>query len=91
LGVGRGDLEPKWPVNEGSLAAFLVDMAGVPLEEASLIADESVREWRERGGEDEDRWEKREMIAYLGTTFGLAAIGALALLVLIAFVVVWVT
>jgi hypothetical protein len=44
LGVGRGDLEPKWPVNEGSLAAFLVDMAGVPLEEASLIADESVRE-----------------------------------------------
>jgi hypothetical protein len=31
------------------------------------------------------------MIAYLGTTFGLAAIGALALLVLIAFVVVWVT
>ena len=79
----------KWPVNEGSLAAFLVDMAEIPLDEASRIAEESVREWRERGGEDEERLGKWEMIAYLGTTFGLAAIGALALLALIAFLVVW--
>jgi hypothetical protein len=79
----------KWPVNEGSLAAFLSEIADIPVEEAARVAEESVREWRERGGEEEDRWERRELIAYLGTTFGLAAIGAIALLALIALLAVW--
>jgi hypothetical protein len=79
----------KWPVNEGSLAAFLSEIADIRLDEAARIAEESVRAWRERGGEDEDRWERRELIAYLGTTFGLAAIGAIALLALIVLLVIW--
>jgi hypothetical protein len=78
----------KWPVNEGSLAAFLSEIAAIPTEEAAHIAEESVREWHERGGENEDRLGKWEMIAYLGTTFGLAAIGAIALFALIALFVI---
>jgi hypothetical protein len=78
-------------VNEASLAAFLSEIADIPTDEAARIAEESVRAWRERGGEDEDRWERRELIAYLGTTFGLAAIGAIALLALIVVLVIWLT
>jgi hypothetical protein len=81
----------KWPVNEGSLAAFLSEIADMPTEEAARIAEESVREWHERGGENEDRLGKWEMIAFLGTTFGLAAIGVIALLALIALLVIWLT
>jgi hypothetical protein len=77
----------KWPVNEGSLAAYLSEMAYIPMDEASRIAEESVREWRERGGEDEERLGRWEMIAYMGGTFGLAAIGVLALLALVVFLV----
>jgi hypothetical protein len=70
---------------DDSLAAFLSDLAGIPPDEAARIADESIRGWHERGGEDADGLGKWEMIAYLVPTFGLAAIGALALLAVIVF------
>jgi hypothetical protein len=89
--LAEGTWNAKWPVNHGSLAAFLSEIADIATEEAGCIAEESLREWHERGGENEDRLGKWEMIAYLGTTFGLAAIGAIALLTLIALLVIWLT
>ena len=87
---GWAAAEESWNAkySEGkSLERFVAEIAGIPEPEASEIVRESLREWRERGGEKEERGEKRKMIAMLTSTFGLAAIGALALLVLLALAV----
>ena len=52
----------KYPIEGQSLEGFLADIAGIPDAEAALIVEESVRTWRERGGEDEDRGGMRETL-----------------------------
>jgi hypothetical protein len=81
----------KYPMEGRSFATFLADIARIPEDEAARIAEESIREWRERGGEREDRAEKRQTIAFLATTFGLAGIGALALLALVVLLAIRLT
>lgn len=72
----------KWRTeNEASsLEDFLSEFAAIPIDEAAQIAEESIREWLNRGGELDDRKLRRMAFVYLGTTFGLAALGGLTLL-----------
>lgn len=80
-----------WPVDDKSFEAFLADIAGVPRDEAAQIAQESIDKWRARGGEIEEREEKRKVIAWLASVLGLAALGALALLAVVIIVVLKLT
>jgi hypothetical protein len=81
----------KWPIDEKSFEMFLADIAAIPPDEAVRIAEESVREWRERGSETERRSEKRAVIAWLTTMFGLAALGAIALIAITVFLILRLT
>ena len=81
----------KYPTDEKSVELWLADTLGIPVPEASQIARQSIGEWRERGGESADRWEKRYLISVLGTTFGLAALGFVALVALAVFLLLKLT
>ena len=71
--------------NGESLAGIIEKAASVPREEAERIA-ETLDEWKGRGGADADSG-GREAIAYLVTTFGLAALGVIALIALVVWLV----
>lgn len=66
--------------SEGPFATVIAEVRGVPAEECERIAEETLEQWRARGGETADRGDGWKVISILGTTFGLACVGALALL-----------
>jgi hypothetical protein len=69
----------RWPGEYADFEEFLVALANVPPDEAARISEETLRQWRERGGEKEDRVDAREAIWFAGLTFALAGLGAVAL------------
>jgi len=71
--------------SEEPLAEVIAEVRGVSADEAERIAAQTLDQWRARGGEKADRDDGRTVIAILASTFGLAAMGALALVA----VVVW--
>jgi hypothetical protein len=68
----------------GSLPHVIEQTAKIPAEEASRIADEVLSEWRARGGESED---PTPVLRYLVPIFGLAAVGGVALIALVVWLV----
>ena len=66
-----------------TLAQALADTTGLPPDEAEQAAADTVREWKRRGGDVPE--DARGVIAALAGTFGLAALGVIAL----AAVLVW--
>jgi hypothetical protein len=74
--------------SEEPFAEVIAEVRGVPADEAERIAAETLDQWRARGGETADRDDGRTVIAYLASTFGLAAVGVLALVALVVWLVV---
>jgi hypothetical protein len=68
------------PEDEG-LESFLARISGIPTDEAARIGQETLEQWRARGGEAADRPGTKRTIAYTVAVFSLAAVGALALLI----------
>jgi hypothetical protein len=66
-----------------TLADVLEKTADLSRDEAERIASETLEQWKTRGGEEEDR--DGRAVTYVGATFGLAALGTIALIV----VVIW--
>jgi hypothetical protein len=71
-----------------TLAEAIVEVRGVDAGDAERIAQETLEQWRERGGETADRERGRTVLAYLVSTFGLAAIGAAAVVALVVWLLV---
>jgi hypothetical protein len=66
-----------------TLSDVLEKSVGLPRDEAERIASETFDQWKARGGEGEDQ--DSRAWAYVAATFGLAALGLVALIA----VVVW--
>lgn len=74
--------------SDESLAEAIAEVGGVPADEAQRVADETLEQWRARGGESADRADERTVTKYLVGTFGLAAFGACAVLALLAWLLI---
>jgi hypothetical protein len=68
-----------WNADPRTLPELLAELASIPQEEATTIVDATVSEWRSRGGNLEDRSEKRKLFATLASVATLAVIGAVAI------------
>jgi hypothetical protein len=79
----------RWPGEYADFEEFLVDLAKLPPDEAARISEETLRQWRERGEEDEDRIDAREAIWFAGLTLALAGLGAVALVGAIVVALWW--
>jgi hypothetical protein len=77
---------------EEPLEVYLADLVGLDRDEAHAIAEETLRQWRERGGEDRsgfaDRVARAQVIARVAAVLLLAATGPLALLAALGFLAV---
>ena len=80
------------PLNEElpSLGSAIARATTVPEAEAIELANQALREWRERGGEDVDRGDALKGLAFItvaGTGIFLAIAAAVALLILLVILV----
>jgi hypothetical protein len=73
--------------SEESLASVIAEARGVPADEAQRIADETLQQWRARGGETAER-ASRKFIGFIASAVGLAIIGALALVAAVVLLIV---
>ena len=75
---------PHLPRSDEPLETLIAEAAGVPVEEASRLADEAMREWAERRQTEEGRryesW-ARVGRAAVATAMAFSAVGVLATLV----------
>jgi hypothetical protein len=75
----------QWSENE-TLADAIGKTVSLPRDEAVRIASETLDQWKARGGEEEDR--DGRGVTYVAATFGLAALGLVALIALVVWLVV---
>ncbi len=64
-----------------TLAQAIEKTAGLSQEDAERIAMDTLRQWRDHGGEEPDP-DETKILAYVGGTFGLAALGLAGLVAL---------
>jgi hypothetical protein len=79
--IGQHGWSEQYSQNEA--LADVLEKAGLPEDEAARIASETLAQWKVRGGEGEDR--DSRAVTFVGATFGFAALGLVALIA----VVVW--
>ena len=80
---------PHLPRADEPLETLIAEAAGVPVEEASRLADEAMREWAERRDTEEGRqYEARARIGkfVVGTAMAFSAVGVLAVVAGLAMV-----
>jgi hypothetical protein len=70
------------------LRIVLAELAQIPFEEAAEISRQTNQGWRARGGGETSR-EKWKLIALLGTTAFLVAVGTAALLAVLVALAFW--
>jgi hypothetical protein len=74
--------------SDESVEAFVSEIAGIPPDEAREVAARAFDGWRQRGGETEARGEKRKLVAWLVSVFGLATLGGIAIVAILVVLVI---